>query len=490
MVQTAPQQDFDALPSDETAITLLEPRSPLPDAPTRRVWHKAVQAVHSHAVRGEMTGLMRRVWNALIIHVQEVWRTMEEAERVSVKRDRRVVRFQITMGRLRALTEYEQNNYERLYEALLALRRLEMVFNVMGDSGNGVVELVDRVHTCILFQVHIGQGPQRGQIQFEMPPDTLQMVLEPFPYASLDMRIGNALGLGSTIALYENCSRYWGTRHKLTAVMPVETWISLLAGVGSYEGRYKDFKRHSLDPAIARLQALDAVPFVPKLVEHRGARGKVLQLQFQLTPKVRSVDGAQPDDALPLGWSGEVIAALKGTWGMSDQEVAAIARMASEDEVKVALMEGARTIVRKKTEQSKIARPSRYFMGVLGNVQASRQQQFQGLEQESRPQAIAKPERTQAEFEAFQTSLIKTRIKQLPASELARLRASFDEDKRDSPAVWSILGRILGDHQAKCTEREAAVMAHWLAVERHDLLPLFVHTAVEANFEAWRASQA
>lgn len=201
------------------------------------VWRKAVQAIHCYPSRAEGSGLMRRVMNALAIHVQETYRHMDAAQRDLIWNKNCSPVFEMSVRRLRQLMEYDSKDYERLYDALIRLRRLEFVFNVMGDSGKGEVEKISEIYTVFIHTLELGKGPMQGRFQFQMPPVTLRMVLDPYPYASIDMRIDNALGLEGAIALFENCVRYWGTRNRVTPMMSVDTWIRLISGPGTYDKR-------------------------------------------------------------------------------------------------------------------------------------------------------------------------------------------------------------------------------------------------------------
>lgn len=450
------------------------------------IWRKPVQAIHCYAKGSEMTGLTRRLFNALCIHVQEAYKELDKAQRELIWSHNASPIFELTHRRLRSIVEYESKDYERLLEALQRLHQTSFVYNVMGDAGRGRVETIGTGSTYFIHTLVIGEGPHRGRIQFQMSPAALRMVLDPYPYASINMEIANALGYGAAIALYENCVRYLNTRNRLTAALPVETWTNLIAGEGLYIGNYKDFKRSVLLKAMARLEALDAVPFSPELLETKGARNKVTELQFKLHPK----KGQELIDATAHGWSAAVVDELKSSWAMDDDDISALARMASFGEVQHALVQGRLMLKRKADRCEPIASPPDYFRGILTNLRAGRSA-LEAQPQEAKGNQVGVDERMdlvmkRTEFDGQRSQLAAKRLKELPQPLLAQLQCDFADVRKDSPSIQSMLQRGWDSERTGLWP----LFANWVLTEREDVAPLLLYRAAETNFEAWLAERS
>jgi hypothetical protein len=421
------------------------------------------------------------VLNALVVHAQEVFARLSEADRMLIKDNRGTPLFRLQIGRLRKLIE-AGTNYERIYQAIRTIFEWEMTWNVLDDkSADGRV--LERFTTRIISSYGIGEGERRGEISYEFPFDVLCMLLEPKPYAQIEMRIVNALGSQYSIALYENCIRYFGTNNKVTAPLPPEEWVKLIAGPGKYEGAYKDFKRYALKPAMDWLEKLDGCPFTVEPRELKGARRRVVALQFKLIPKQQATLPMH----MPPSWSPQLIDALLKVYGMTPPKIAELAKMATEAELQEAMARDRVMIQRKLQKGEQVADRLAYLKGILRNIQVGRPKDAEpelGEEEETAHEDKAAVDRTRElreEFERFRSSTLGTRLGELPPAELEELRAAF----MDANINTTLTARVALKGWNSKNAPLQALFRGWVMKERPDLVERLLHNPKERDFGVW-----
>lgn len=468
--------------SFEPSTTLLPPVEP------GRTFRKAVQAVHCYPTKGELTAIARRVLNALFLHAQDTFRSMPEEQRVMIKEYRGTPIFTMGIGRLRQYIQQSGRDHKRLYDALQNIFEWTFHFNVMGDGGQGEPQIVERVQSRIISVLRFADEDKsldQGQFRYELPHDVLLMILEPRPYAQIDMRVVNGLASNHAIGLYENLVRYLGTRNRVTAVLPVQEWINLLSGVGNYSGagQYKNFKRFVLVHAMAWLEKLDAVPFTAELVEIKGPRNRVTHLQFRLLPKQQAaLDMGQ----LPPMWSPQLIETLEKVYGMSRAKIAEVARLATEAELQEAMRRDSVMISRKLAAGEPVENRGAYLLGIVRNIQRGRPRDAEPdpdpVEEEAKQMlaAVERAKRQRTEFEQYQQRLVAERLDALGDEDLARVRARFEADRGGQFSVASMLTR--GWKRGPCPLN--AVLASWVVAEP-TLVPMFLYRPDETDFGVW-----
>lgn len=397
-----------------------------PSVHPSRVFKKAVQAVHCHpAGNGELTATARKCFNALVIVAQDTFAAMSDEHRAQVRDLRAAPIFSIQIGQLCTLIDYKSRDTSWVYDALSNLFQWEFVFNVMGDE-DGETKVVKKIISRFIHTLHLQPDERPGEIGFEVPHEVLMMMLSPFPFAQIDMRIVNALGGSHAIALYENCVRYLNTNNKVTAMLPVDEWVSLISGVGNYPNAYRDFKRYVLLPAMKILAELDSVPFKLELLERRGPRAKVIELQFKLTLKSQpGLDLEHP----PLAWQPRTIDLLTSVIGFKKNEIALLAHAATEAEVNEAMMR----FSSQATKPGKVIEDRRkYFRGILANVQTGRPKDAEPKQDEHEQMTHLPPLRERSEsvrkaFEVARLAATSKYLSTLPPEGLEGLHALFEE---------------------------------------------------------------
>lgn len=467
----------------------------LPPVETGRTFRKAVQAVHCYPAKGELTAIARRVLNALFIHAQDTFRGMREEQRALIKEYRGTPIFTMGVGRLRKYIQQSGRDHKRLYEALQNIYGWSFHFNVMGDGGgHDDPQLVERVQSRIISVLRFADADEtleQGQFRYELPHDVLLMILEPRPYAQIDMRAVNGLSSNHAIGLYENLVRYLGTRNRVTAVLPVQEWINLLSGVGNYAGpgQYKNFKRFVLMPAMAWLEKLDAVPFTADLVEIKGPRNRVTHLQFKLIAKQQAaLDMGQ----VPPSWSPKLVDTLQKVYGLSLTKIAEWARMATEEEIQEALRRDSIAIPRKLAAGEVVSDRAAYLLGIVRNVQKGRPrdsepdmdppdedpEQAQLAKQVQA--ATARAQALRADFKNHQLKLLRERLDALDDTELTKVRASYEQAQGNAPSVKPLLSRGWKRGDTPLNK----VLASWV-FEQRPLAPRFLYRPEETDFDIW-----
>jgi hypothetical protein len=135
-----------------------------------------------------------------------------------------------------------------------------------------------------------GFNKHSGQVWFgyAFPPEVHEQVMAPSTYTRLSIVYQSSLKSGSALALYEICRRYATNPSKLTFIQPYEHWYGVITGnpvSADSLPEYKYFKRDTLKPAIAEINALTDINI--ELVEHKNGR-RVEKLQFRVQQNQQS----------------------------------------------------------------------------------------------------------------------------------------------------------------------------------------------------------
>lgn len=476
-------EGFVATGNDDPPVFRFEANNSLLPINSGRIFRKAVQAVHCHPASGELSTLIRRVLNALFIHAQDGFRALTDEQRQLTKEWRGTPIFKLQIGRLKSMIEMSGNDHGRVYDAMDNLYRWEFHFNVMADV-SGESQIVEKTKSRILSSYSRGEGERQGEISYEIPHDVLMMILEPRPFAQIDMRAVNSLGSTHAIALYENLVRYVGTRNKVTAVMPIEDWTSLISGVGKYpSGAYKNFKRFVLLPAMKWLEKIEAVPFTAELREVKGPRNRVVALQFKLQMKKQaSLDMGMP----PPTWSPKLLEILAKVYLMNKADIGELAKMATEDELKEAINRDGVMIQRKMAAGETISNRANYLRGILRNLQGGKPKDAEPEpdeeERESKlvQDAMARAGRMRDEFERMQISTIVSRMDSLDDDELRDVRNRFEQSKKDDQTVSQMLKRGWRRGAGGLN----SMLAHWIS-RQPDIVGMFLYKTEEVDFSVW-----
>lgn len=428
---------------DDTAVLL-------PPASDQRVLRLAVQAVHCYPVSGEQTKLTRRAMNALVANAQDIYERISVEDKALIRRVNGTPRFTISVKRMLSLMGKEgSTNYEVIYDAVEALFKWELKWNVMNDFAAPTAsdldqdELTSRETARLLSQWGRGEGRMAGTISYYFPHDVMLMLMEPSRYAQIDLHAANGMGSHYAIELYHQCVRYIGTDKKMTPTLPLDEWIRLIAGAGKYADRYKDFKRYALQPACEWLEKTESCPFTVEVREAYGPRKRVVGLQFKLLMKV------QPslDMRMPPTWSPNLLDVLRKVYQMTNRDIKQLAISASEAEVNEALRRDGQMVQRKAAQGDPVKDRASYLRGILRNVQAGSPKDAEpsDVDQETPSRnvqsAVAKVQQLQVEFEQFRMKRLAEMLDDLPGSVLDDLREQFSQERGHETVVSSWLKR-------------------------------------------------
>lgn len=453
----------------------------LPPVNPNRILRKAVQLIHAYPVSGDHTGTTRKVLNALILHAQDVFSQLSETDKQAIKDVRGTPVFRIDTGRLMQMLGWK-SNYNRIYEAVDSLWAWSMRWNIMSDA-NGAAVISETFESRIITSRSRGDG----RLAYEFQHDVLLLVLEPRQYGALSLMVINDLGSTYAISLYENCARYVNTNNRVTAVMPVDEWIRIIAGVGKYVGAYKEFKRFAYLPAQEWLAKVDSCPFTVEIREIRGPRRKVTHLQFKMTMKVQ----ASLDMQMPVTWSTQTIDVLKKVFGMQEKDISLLSKLSTEAEVQEALARYRAMAARKLAAGDPIMNRQKYLAGILRNVQFGRPKDAEPEPEDEEVQikpvqdAIAEVGRLQGEFEAHRLQRLRESLADLPGDTMATLRAEFEEAKGAEKFVKPLLKK------GWATPHPGLIptFLKWVFAERAEMAARLLNRPEDRDFAVWMVMQ-
>jgi Initiator Replication protein len=487
-LELGPREPSDqVLLEDDAQLSLrLETVASLLPAPVpQRILRKAVQAVHSYPTNGEHTQLTRKLFNVLVEVTQEVFRKTSQRDRDLIKAARGTPKFSVPTHRLMDMMDMGKGgHHDRVYSAMETLFSWEVRWNLMGDD-NGAQAVFEAVTSRIISQWGKGEGPRSGILTFEFPHDVLMMVLEPRPYAQLDLRVINELSSASAIGLYECCARYLGTAHKVTATLPVEEWISLIAAPGRYKGAYFDFSRYCLKPAIAQLAAASSCPFTVEVKTVFGARRKVTGLQFKMHMKQQRP--LQMD--MPMTWDAKTIETLMRVYGMDKNEIVTLSRTSSEAEILEAVSRDNVMVAKKRSQGEAIHNRANYLKGILRNVQAGKSRDAEPEEEAvevspaASPQGLAlKVQRLREEFEKHRLDRLKDELALLPASEIGPLQLEFESTLAGNATLRGFLDKKGWNPPHPAV---AATFVRWVHDKKEGIAQRMLNRPQDQDFPTW-----
>lgn len=457
----------------------------LPPPQVDRTWRKAVRAIHSYPLNGEQNIVTRKLLNALVVHAQDVFAQMSPSDRQTLKAVRGTPLFRLSLRRLVVLMGWQESkNYNRLYEALETIYRWQIRWDLMEDSPEGM-QLVEEISGRIISQWGKSPGDRSGggYVSYEFPHDTLMMLLEPHPYAQIDLRVVHAMGSSYAIALYELCARYLGTVNKVTAVLPLEKLIAIIAGEGKYNNDYKLFNRYCLRPAGEMLARVESCPFTVEPIPTFGPRRKIRALQFRMHLK----GGVDDKLDVPPTWDPRTVEQLRRVYRMSLQDIGLLARTATEADVLEAMKRDTQMIARKTASGETVTNRAAYLKGIVRNVAAGRpateEPEEDAGETVSRPvlQAVQQVEKKRTEFEDFRALRLQDYLQGLPSEELVALRADFAQAR----GAETLIGRWLAAGWAPPHSGLLATFARWVLTERPALSGRLLVKPDETEFSVW-----
>lgn len=183
-----------------------------------------------------------------------------------------------SFGDLMNLAEYTSRNTLDLREQFKMLQSIQVEWNTQASDETrwGVSGMIAQVEII----EHKGHATY---VEWSLPPRIRQELLDPTSYTALLLHMSTALRGGSSIALYEICSRYKTSPNGLTMRQHWEWFCPRITGNPDMEvTEYKYFKRDVLKRAMAEVNAMTDIEVT--LIEHKMGR-KVEQIQFKVARK-------------------------------------------------------------------------------------------------------------------------------------------------------------------------------------------------------------
>lgn len=459
----------------------------IPD--TLRFLRKGVAAIHATPARGQDSRSLNghRLFDACILIAQMHVKGFDAAKRARMREDRISPLFETRITDLARLAGIPGKNYVRVYEELRQLREMVLRWNIVGEDA----EVQWEMEASFLSMFGVGKGAKRGAIRFSIDPSVLDIVLEPRNWATLSLQALRGLGTAAGYALYQNTWRYLNTHAKVTAPLPLETWVELLVGKSRYvvdepgKGKravnYADFKRRVLVDAMRRVNEQAALGYTLELKEIR-AGNRVTRLQFKFLPKSTA---ALP---FPLAWPDELLQYLRGL-GFDKSEIADLAQAHSYELVVESVERMRKGLTRLAAAGQQVSSRKAYFLGIVANVAggvALEAIDDAQVEAEARARAaqLAAEERHRRLEQAWQAHVARRFAEELfamPDGDREGLLTEF----ASSTAGAQVAGYVK-DGWRPTKSMPLAVLRVWLKEQRPEWHAKLLPNPEDQTLEAWK----
>lgn len=227
---------------------------------------------------------------------------------------------------------------------------------------------------------------ERGSIwaEWSYAPQMRDELLDPAVFAKLDIKIITQLSTHSAQALYEICGRYKDIGK--TSREDWHWWVHVLSGrsdkAAIQKMEYRNFKRDTLRPTLAQVNAVSGIPFSIALVEHKEGRFvKDIQFTMQKTaqPSLNLIDAREPVDLSLFAYAMKL--------GITNASADSLAQEFGTVALKVGLMALEKRVATSFPEP--LNSPTRYLKSMMpGHAQALVKEQVK-VELSRTPEAIA-----------------------------------------------------------------------------------------------------
>jgi hypothetical protein len=245
------------------------------DSSELREFRKTNEAIGLRVVEGNLSLLSRKVFNVMMYHAQEMKVPGLNAP-INTPASKKY--FWIPLSDLARDAAYDSKDVQYLKKQLEEMQNIKLLMeNERQWTSERLVSSVTLVNPA-------GLNKHSGQVWFgfAFPPEVHEQVMAPSTYTRLSIVYQSALKSGSALALYEICRRYATNPSKLTFIQTYEHWYGVITGNAISDSTppvYKYFKRDTLKPAIAEINALTDISI--ELIEHKNGR-RVEKLQFRV----------------------------------------------------------------------------------------------------------------------------------------------------------------------------------------------------------------
>lgn len=210
-----------------------------------------------------------------------------------------------SIGELTSLSEYTSRNTVDLREQFRMLQSIQVEWNTQASDETrwGVSGMIAQAEII----EHKGHATY---VEWSLPPRIRQELLDPTSYTALLLHMSTSLRGGSSIGLYEICSRYKTSPNGLTMRQHWEWFCPRISGNPVMEvTEYKYFKRDVLKRAIAEVNSMTDIEV--SLIEHKNGR-RVEQIQFKVARKANPFiawsDGQGGEGAIDMDLMSDIVA--------------------------------------------------------------------------------------------------------------------------------------------------------------------------------------
>lgn len=238
-------------------------------------FRKTNEAIGLRVVEGNLSLLSRKVFNVMMYHAQLM---KEPGRNAPIDTPAAKKYFWLPLAELARDAAYDSKDVQYLKSQLEEMQNIKLLME------NERQWTSERLVSSVTLVNPEGLNKHTGRVWFgyAFPPEVHEQVMAPSTYTRLSIVYQSSLKSGSALALYEICRRYATNPSKLTQVQSYEHWYGVLTGNPLSQHTppvYKYFKRDTLRPAIAEVNALTDITV--ELIEHKNGR-KVESLQFRV----------------------------------------------------------------------------------------------------------------------------------------------------------------------------------------------------------------
>jgi hypothetical protein len=280
------------------------------------------------------------------------------------------------------------------------------------------------------------------------------------------------------------------TNAKVTAALPLSTWMELLAGKSRYvetdakgnkvARNYGDFKRRILVDSIRRVNDIPALSYSLELREIKSGT-RVVKLQFKFVPK------PSPGLGIPLTWPQEVLLALEGV-GLSTKEIEDMSQAHSYEIVAEALLKLKAAETKIRAAGKSISSRRAYFLGIISNLATGaeiEEADHERLEAEARAAeahraAQLRQERLRQEFQKHQSDRFAQGVFDLAESVRDELLGAFEATEQGRRAKV-----LLSKGWSSKNAGALSLLRSWMGTERPEQLERLMPNPEDRGFEAW-----
>lgn len=320
-------------------------------------FRKTNEAIGLRVVEGSLSLLSRKVFNVMMYHAQEM---KEPGLNSPINTAASKKYFWIPLSVLARDAAYDSKDVQYLKQQLENMQNIKLLME------NERQWTSERLVSSVTLVNPEGLNKHSGQVWFgfAFPPEVHEQVMAPSTYTRLSIVYQSSLKSGSALALYEICRRYATNPSKVTFIQSYEHWYGVITGnpiSADAPPIYKYFKRDTLKPAIAEINALTDITI--ELVEHKNGR-RVEKLQFRVDQNKQP----QLEFPAPPVIDTELVGRIM-KFGFSQADAADLITQHPDDVIRAAI---ARVETRaESTTMSPLTTPAGYFRWTLQEIAKS-----------------------------------------------------------------------------------------------------------------------